>query len=152
MGKTSGGRLLTPWFLQLLMHFTFKYVTCMALSRIHMAASLYILPKTPETCTGMGHTLAACLLLVAIWSMKEQQNLLQPSLSVQLTFPALLWSRNVLWCLMSSSSIHFHPLQEASYNADQIRHTTAKVQKERNKNKTVNRLRRHAQSFDPLLV
>lgn len=50
--------------------------------------------------------------------------------SVQLTFPAPLWSHNVLWCLMSSFSIHFHPLQEASYNADRIRHTTAEGQRE----------------------
>ena len=31
---------------------------------------------------------------------------------------------------MSSFSIHFHPLQEASYNADRIRHTTAEGQRE----------------------
>lgn len=43
---------------------------------------------------------------------------------------------------MSSFSIRFHPLREASYNADRNRHTTAtEQQKEKEK---VNRLRAHA--------
>lgn len=58
-------------------------------------------------------------------------------LSVQLTFPAHLWSHNVLWCPMSSFSIHFHPLQEASYNADRICHTTAVSKR---KTETVNKI------------
>lgn len=62
--------------------------------------------------------------------------------SKQLTFPALLWSHSVLWCPMSSFSIHFHPLQEASYNADRIRHTTATGQREQNI-KTLDGLNRH---------
>lgn len=40
---------------------------------------------------------------------------------------------------MSSFSIHFHPLQEASYNADPIRHTTAMGQREQKHKKTVNK-------------
>lgn len=88
-----------------------------------------------------------------VWG-QEYSCLLCPNsstkLCVQLTFPALLWSHNVLWCLMSSFSIHFHPLQEASYNADRIRHTTATGQREQNFLKAVNRLRVHVQlSVDP---
>lgn len=43
----------------------------------------------------------------------------------QLTSRALPWSHNSLWCPMSSFSTRFHPLQEASYNGDGIRHTAA---------------------------
>lgn len=43
----------------------------------------------------------------------------------QLTSRALPWSHNSPWCPMSSFSTRFHPLQEASYNGDGIRHTAA---------------------------
>lgn len=66
-----------------------------------------------------------------------------PNWSVQLTFPAPLWSHNVLWCLMSSFSIHFHPLQEASYNADRVRHTTAAGQREENSKTEKKRKKKH---------
>lgn len=46
---------------------------------------------------------------------------------------------------MSSFSIHFHPLQEASYNADRIRHTTAAGQREEN-SKTERKRKKNTES------
>lgn len=68
---------------------------------------------------------------VLIWLVGHPDKVRKQNLNVKLlTFPALLWSHNVLWSLMSSFSIRFHPLQEASYNPDWIRHTKTKGEKE----------------------